>query len=287
MTDSTGSPTLLPLTAAQQGIWNAQKLDPTSPYYVVGEVLELGRVDTCLLAQAVALTVDESETLRLRFLEDADGADGPRQYVDHSPAEFPEIRDISGAPDPELLATAIIDAEKVECGSAWCGMTSPDAGPSNPLHRFLILDLGDAVWCVQLYHHIIVDGYSAALLTRRTAAHYTELAGGRKARPAKFATMAEIVASDLEYRDSDVTARTATSGATTSPRPLTPPDARTWSTVPEPRASPPRCDWTARRWPSCVPGRSPTAWCGRTWCSAPTVPGCASSESPGRTRLRH
>ena len=204
MTDSTGSPTLLPLTAAQQGIWNAQKLDPTSPYYVVGEVLELGRVDTCLLAQAVALTVDESETLRLRFLEDADGADGPRQYVDHSPAEFPEIRDISGAPDPELLATAIIDAEKVECGSAWCGMTSPDAGPSNPLHRFLILDLGDAVWCVQLYHHIIVDGYSAALLTRRTAAHYTELAGGRKARPAKFATMAEIVASDLEYRDSDV-----------------------------------------------------------------------------------
>ena len=204
MTDSTGSPTLLPLTAAQQGIWNAQKLDPTSPYYVVGEVLELGPVDTGLLAQAVALTVDESETLRLRFVDGADGAeeaaDGPRQYVDHTPAELPEVRDISGAPDPKLLATAIIDAEKVECGSAWCGIAT-DA--STPLHRFLILDLGDVVWCIQLYHHIIVDGYSAALLTRRTAAHYTELAGGRKARRAKFATMAEIVASDLEYRDSD------------------------------------------------------------------------------------
>ena len=184
MTDSTGRRTLLPLTAAQQGIWNAQKLDPTSPYYVVGEVLELGRVDTGLLAKAVALTIDESETLRLRFLEDAEGTEdtedaqdtqdaaGPRQYVHPAPAGLPEIRDLSDAPDPRLLATAIIDAEKVDCGRAWCGMTAA------PLHRFLILDLGDAVWCVQLYHHIIVDGYSAALLTRRTAAHYTELAGG-------------------------------------------------------------------------------------------------------------
>ena len=77
------------------------------------------------------------------------------------------------------------------------------------LHRYLILDLGsdDAglrrVWCVQLYHHIIVDGYSAALLTRRTAAHYTELAGGRAARRTRFAPIAEIVETDLAYAATD------------------------------------------------------------------------------------
>ena len=31
----------LPLTGAQLGIWNAQRLEPDSPYYLVGEVLEI------------------------------------------------------------------------------------------------------------------------------------------------------------------------------------------------------------------------------------------------------
>jgi hypothetical protein len=207
------SPSLLPLTAAQLGIWNAQRLDPTSPYYVVGEVLQLrggptGQpgagpgVDTAALAEAVRLTVDEAETLRLRF---TDGADGPRQYVDPAPASPPEIVDLSGAPDPRLTAEAIIDAEKAACGERWRTMTD------GPLFRYLVLDLGAShngqpgepgeVWCIQLYHHIIVDGYSAALLTRRTAAHYTALTGGKPARPNRFATIAEIVDADRAYRE--------------------------------------------------------------------------------------
>ncbi|AHW63164.1 Putative non-ribosomal peptide synthetase [Corynebacterium glyciniphilum AJ 3170] len=194
------SPSLLPLAAAQRGIWNAQKLDPTSPYYVVGEVLELrstpgsgSGTDTGLLADAIRLTVDEAETLRLRFTETADG---PRQYVDPTPAEPPEIRDLSSAPDPRLTATAVIDAEKAACGERWRTMTE------GPLFRYLILNLGgehNEVWCVQLYHHIIVDGYSAALLTRRTAAHYTALAGGRPARQNRFAPLSDIVDTDLDY----------------------------------------------------------------------------------------
>jgi hypothetical protein len=204
------SPSLLPLTAAQLGIWNAQQLDPTSPYYVVGEVLQLrggptGQpgagpgVDTAALAEAVRLTVDEAETLRLRF---TDGADGPRQYVDPAPASPPEVVDLSGAPDPRLTAEAIIDAEKAACGERWRTMTD------GPLFRYLVLDLGAGhngqpgeVWCIQLYHHIIVDGYSAALLTRRTAAHYTALTGGKPARRNRFATIAEIVDADRAYRE--------------------------------------------------------------------------------------
>ncbi|MDN6676557.1 AMP-binding protein, partial [Corynebacterium variabile] len=199
---------LLDLGAAQRGIWNAQLLDPTSPYYVVGEVLELdglapgahGESPVDLLAEAVRLTVDESETLRLHV---TDTVDGPRQVVDDTPASRPEVRDLSGAPDPVLLAHAVVDAEKASCGERWRTMTDSE------LHRYLILDLGsdDAglrrVWCVQLYHHIIVDGYSAALLTRRTAAHYTELAGGRAARRTRFAPIAEVIEADLAYAATD------------------------------------------------------------------------------------
>ncbi|MEU4746945.1 hypothetical protein AB0G02_41705, partial [Actinosynnema sp. NPDC023658] len=32
---------VLDLTSAQLGIWNAQRLEPDSPYYVVGDVVEI------------------------------------------------------------------------------------------------------------------------------------------------------------------------------------------------------------------------------------------------------
>ncbi|MFE3945745.1 hypothetical protein ACFXPV_28395, partial [Streptomyces sp. NPDC059118] len=50
---------LLALTGAQSGIWNAQRLEPDSPYYVVGDVVEISGgepVDTHALAEAVRAT---------------------------------------------------------------------------------------------------------------------------------------------------------------------------------------------------------------------------------------
>ena len=185
----------MPLTAAQEAIWNAQQLDPESPYYVVGEVLELrGDVDTAALAESVRRTVDEAETLRLRITETPKG---PRQWVDPAPAQAPAVRDLSSAPDPQALATAVIDAEKADAGRRWRAMVGTE------LHRYLILRLSaDEIWCVQLYHHIIVDGYAAALLTRRISAHYTALITGKEVRPTRFGSIADTVQQDTTYRDS-------------------------------------------------------------------------------------
>src|SRR4051812_33493739 len=72
---------LLELTGAQLGIWNAQWLDPESPHYLVGDVVEIdGRatLDVEALAEAVRSAVAEAETLHLRF---HDTPDGPRQTL--------------------------------------------------------------------------------------------------------------------------------------------------------------------------------------------------------------
>ena len=59
----------LPLTGAQLGIWNAQRLEPDSPYYLVGEVLEIDgfasdhKIDITVLLDAVSATVDEASAL--------------------------------------------------------------------------------------------------------------------------------------------------------------------------------------------------------------------------------
>ena len=62
----------LPLTSAQYGVWNAQKLNPESPYYVVGEVLHLGpgHIELETLQHSIAQLQQEAETLRVRVTTD-------------------------------------------------------------------------------------------------------------------------------------------------------------------------------------------------------------------------
>lgn len=54
----------LPLTSAQYGVWNAQRLNPESPYYVVGEVLHLGpgHIELETLKHSITQLQQEADT---------------------------------------------------------------------------------------------------------------------------------------------------------------------------------------------------------------------------------
>lgn len=186
----------LPLTSAQRGVYDAVRLDPTSPHYVVGEVLEVrGEVDVEALRRAIVATQREAETLRVRMV--ATGEE-PRQRVASEPAPV-TVRDLSGARHPRVLAGALVDAAKTELAECIAGAELVDVPLC--LYRVLILGPGE-VWVIQLYHHLVVDGYSAALLTRRIAAYYRAARAGREPRPYRGVPLARLVAEDHEYVDS-------------------------------------------------------------------------------------
>ncbi|MEV0373732.1 amino acid adenylation domain-containing protein [Streptomyces sp. NPDC050636] len=197
-TASVSSDGLLALTSAQLGIWNAQRLEPDSPYYVVGDVVEISGgepVDVDALVEAVRATTEEAETLRLRV---HDTPDGPRQTVSDEPVEPPEVVDVSGAADPVAAAHALVDAERARTGEACRGMVD------RPLYARTVIRLSDReVWYTQLGHHLVFDGYTAAMLARRTAARYTALVQGTEPRKSTFGAFADLVAADRAYRDSD------------------------------------------------------------------------------------
>ena len=74
---------VLPLSAAQLGIWFAQEIDPLNPVFNVGEYVEIrGALDPFLLERALRQVVAETEALRVQFIEHADG---PRQVVGGPP----------------------------------------------------------------------------------------------------------------------------------------------------------------------------------------------------------
>ncbi|MEV0246180.1 amino acid adenylation domain-containing protein [Nocardia sp. NPDC050712] len=183
------------LTGAQLGIWNAQRLDPESRSYLVGEVLEISGaepIDIELLTAAIRRTIGEAETMRLRMIETPEG---PRQFVSAAAADLRPIADLRAEADPVTVAHALVDAERGRASEYCRHMVD------RQLYTYQLIRLTDReVWCVQLYHHLIVDGYSAAMLSRRVAAHYTGLVRETEVPPVGFGSIETLVAEDEQYR---------------------------------------------------------------------------------------
>lgn len=192
---STPDTALLPLTGAQRGIFDAQMIDPASPLYVVGEVLELtGEINSTALCAAIEATQREVDTLRIRVVVPKEGA--PAQYVSEEIVS-PVVRDLRGHSHPERLAQARIDAAKTTLAERTRGL----AGVPLCHYEVLLLD-AERTWVIQLYHHLIVDGYSATLLTRRIAEHYTAAITGKAPKRYRGAGLAQVVAEDAAYAQS-------------------------------------------------------------------------------------
>ena len=145
----------LPLTGAQLGIWNAQRLEPDSPYYLVGEVLEIDgsagddKIDTSVLLEAISDTVDEAETMRLRFaLTEA----GPRQWIEPVESFEVPILDVQDEADPRSAAEQLVTQIRFDAAAEAREMVE------RRLFSYTLIVLSPTqVWCVQLYHHLIVD----------------------------------------------------------------------------------------------------------------------------------
>ncbi|MCK0089317.1 amino acid adenylation domain-containing protein [Rhodococcus sp. F64268] len=198
---ATATPTLLPLTGAQLGIWNAQRLEPDSPYYLVGEVLEIDgsaagvEIDLPVLIAEISETVAEAETMRLRFV---DTDDGPRQWIAPEQALSIPVLDLGNEKNPHAAAHEAVTRIRADAACAARDMEERE------LFTYTLLRLSSTqVWCVQLYHHLIVDGYSAAMISRRLATRYTAAVTGKRLRPNTFGSISEVVAEDVEYRNSE------------------------------------------------------------------------------------
>ncbi|MET7530313.1 amino acid adenylation domain-containing protein [Streptomyces goshikiensis] len=149
------------VTGGQSGIWLAQRIEPDSSAYHVTFTLELrGDVDLGRLAAAVRQVVEEADCLHVRFTAEADGR--PRQRVHRFPVEVPTV-DLRDAPDPEFAAWDWLEADR----------QLPMGLARGPLfHHALIRLADDRVLWYQRYHHIVIDGLSVGLLSRRAGEVY-------------------------------------------------------------------------------------------------------------------
>ncbi|SEP51282.1 non-ribosomal peptide synthetase, partial [Amycolatopsis saalfeldensis] len=174
-----------PLTAAQAGVFFAQRIAPADPSYQIGWYAEVtGAVDLTRLGAAVRQALGEAECLHVTA--DVDETGVPRLYPAPVVADVPVV-DLSGEPDPDRAAH-----EWMRTGPA--GLPDLVRGPLTA-HALLVLGPERVLWS-QRYHHLVIDAHGQAALTRRAAAVY-----GGDTSTVDWST-APVLAAEAAYRES-------------------------------------------------------------------------------------
>lgn len=182
----------IPLTAAQTGVWYAQRLDPDSPMFNIGQYLDIrGPVDAVRLEQAIRQVITEAESVRARFGE-VDGR--PLQVIEPLGDWSLPIVDLTAEADPAEAARAWLDQD----------INTPLDPTGDRLFAAALLRLEDErFYLYQRIHHLLVDGYGATLLILRLARIYRALELGEEVEAAWYGSLPELVADDLTYPDSE------------------------------------------------------------------------------------
>ncbi|HTC53879.1 MAG TPA: condensation domain-containing protein, partial [Steroidobacteraceae bacterium] len=181
----------LPLSAAQIGVWLAQKLAPRSPAYNIGGYVEIfGEVSRSVLELAILQVVQQADSLRCRFV---DTPEGPRQVVTTvNSLELPLV-DFSTRSNPRADAMA------------WMrGATDTHFDlASTPPYRVALLKVSDEQYfCCGVFHHLVTDFFGIILLLRQVAVRYSALLNRASAPPLDLTPWAEILQDEQDYRSS-------------------------------------------------------------------------------------
>ncbi|MFE7459127.1 amino acid adenylation domain-containing protein [Streptomyces sp. NPDC057554] len=179
------------LMPGQRGLWFAQRFDPGSPILNVGEYLDIaGPLDAALFDEALRRTVQEAQTLRLRFSED-DGVLAPA--VDPAVRHIPLHLDVRGEKDPRGAALEWMRAD----------LRAPRDPLTGPLARYALFRVADDRYhWYQGCHHLVSDGFSFPLVAGRVADLYTRLAEGADGLGRPFEPIRVLLDADAAYRGS-------------------------------------------------------------------------------------
>ncbi|WP_430593163.1 amino acid adenylation domain-containing protein [Humidisolicoccus flavus] len=206
--------TRITLTAAQQGIWYAQQLDPSNASYQIGQFLDLrGELDPTLMRIALTKVVADIDSLSMRFDADDDGpfATLARPEPTDDLLEIVDLRYEANQDAAFTLARERMHAE----------MTAPRDLTGDALFGAILFRLANGrSLFFQRVHHIMLDGYSAVIALHYLARAYTELEkrsprgvltrifAGRIAKTAAktsspFPSHDDLLEALQEYRDSN------------------------------------------------------------------------------------
>ncbi|MFZ2175346.1 MAG: AMP-binding protein, partial [Rhodococcus sp. (in: high G+C Gram-positive bacteria)] len=179
-----------PLSAAQQGMWLAQQVEPDVPVTIAQYVELVGALDLALLSESMVSAGRELGSAFLRLVE-VDGM--PYQMVDQTLDASVRLVDLQRESDPESAAVEWMRRE----------YSAPLDVYRDRLTTSALLRLApDRHYWYSRVHHVALDGMGSVTLVDRAAELYTAAVENRAAAPSKAAALSAVAAVDSEYRSS-------------------------------------------------------------------------------------
>ena len=181
------------LTEAQEGLWYAQRLDPSNPIFNTAHCTWLrGPIRLPQLQQAIQRSLDEADALSLCFIDDAEY--GPRQYLEATHAPKLEVVDLRHHVDAQATALSAMQADQQQA-------IDPTA---QPLARHLLFYIAeDCVAWYQRVHHLAADGYAMSLLEQQALQYYEASGHAEASAPAPLRSVTDVIAEDQSYRQGE------------------------------------------------------------------------------------
>lgn len=183
----------LPLSSAQSEIWFAQQLDPMNPIFNTGEYTEIkGDIDVSVLKEAIKKTILELDSFHVHFGEDKEGLYQSFNEVNDIPVQY---FDLSEEINPHEAALTWMHNKLKE----------PVDLKRGPLFNQAIFKIANNhFYWYQCIHHIVVDGFSFSLISKRVAQIYSALKSGKAYEQNVFEPLTSIIEEDEKYYQSDV-----------------------------------------------------------------------------------
>lgn len=187
----------LPLTNTQQGIWLADQVSEDKHLYTISHCLEMkGNIQSGYLEQAIRLALGEADTVLAHY------GDGKQTLLDPKEANNIHIERIdftrNNAGREQALAIMQADTEQD------LPLTSDD---QNPLQKQILISItenGHTVWLwYQRYHHIMLDGFSFTVLTKRVANLYNLLVEKQPISDSPFIPVTQVIDEESTYQESE------------------------------------------------------------------------------------
>ncbi|GAA2367533.1 amino acid adenylation domain-containing protein [Streptomyces cuspidosporus] len=183
---------LLPLTAAQRGVFHAQRLQPDNPAYNTVAVMEVrGPLDGELLRRAIRHAEGESGSWDVELVERPDGL--YQRPVAPGRSTWREI-DLSGDPDALTTARALVERDRATARDPLRDTLSG--------HVLMRIGPDHHLW-YQRSHHILSDAFGSVLHSRRIATVYEALAAGTEPAGEPLGRLVDLLAEEADYRASD------------------------------------------------------------------------------------
>ncbi|PPV05158.1 non-ribosomal peptide synthetase [Xanthomonas bromi] len=182
---------VFPVTRAQRGLWVGNKLY-TENTLMLSEALELfGPLDPQVILRASVQVTREFDTLRLCIAEQA-GL--PVQSVLPEYTGTMPYFNVAEDPSPRNAAEHWIEEQ----------IRKPEDLRNGPLWFCALFRLGEDhhLW-VQYMSHLVMDGYTTAMVAQRVAVLYNAYLIDAEPEAADFASATELVVLEQQYRDSD------------------------------------------------------------------------------------